>query len=256
MVAPEHFKGLEDSLEKLILADNSLAYLPPDAFTGLPHLDTLDLTGNHLREIDPSVFREGMGRLAHLIFADNELHSVPYQALAPLTSLKTLDLSYNRIQRVEPVESSEALNFKMHLDVLKLDYNEIKILIPAAFQNFEVVNVTYLDGNTLSAVQDSAFRQAKIRELYMRRCGLSQIFPEAFDGLEDSLEVLDLSGNNLTSLPNAVFHRLNLVSSLSLSDNPLSGIEVRDVLNGLQFTLRYLDLRGTAVPSSVQDLRW
>lgn len=153
LVAAEHFKGLEDSLEKLILADNSLIHLPPDAFAGLPHLDTLDLTGNHLREIDPSVFREGMGRLAHLILADNELTKIPYQALASLSALRNLDLSYNQIEQVEPMDVSQALNFKMQLNVLKLDYNEIRILIPAAFQNFDVVNITYLDGNILTAVQ-------------------------------------------------------------------------------------------------------
>lgn len=152
-MAGEHFKGLEDSLEKLILADNSLLYLPPDAFAGLPHLDSIDLTGNHLRDIDPSVFREGMGRLVHLILADNELKRIPYQALAPLTALRTLDLSYNQIERVEPTDVTQALNFKMRLNVLKLDYNEIGILIPAAFQNFDVVNITYLDGNILTAVQ-------------------------------------------------------------------------------------------------------
>lgn len=90
----------------------------------------------------------------------------------------------------------------------------------------------------------------------MRRCGLTQIYPEAFDGLEDSLEILDLSGNNLTTLPNTVFHRLNLVSHLSLRDNPLSDISVKDVLNGLQFTLRSLDIRETVISSSIQDMRW
>lgn len=152
-ITPENFKGLEDSLQKLILADNSLLYIPRDAFTGLSHLNTIDLSGNHLREIDPSVFREGMGRLENLILADNELMEIPYEALAPLTALKVLDLRYNQIERVEPKEASQVLNFKINLNLLQLDYNEINILTPAAFQNFAVVNITYLDGNILAAVQ-------------------------------------------------------------------------------------------------------
>lgn len=90
----------------------------------------------------------------------------------------------------------------------------------------------------------------------MRRCGLTQLYPEAFDGLEDSLEILDLSGNNLTTLPSSVFHRLNLAADLSLRDNPLTDLNVREVFNGLQYTLRELDLRRTSIPSSIQDLRW
>lgn len=90
----------------------------------------------------------------------------------------------------------------------------------------------------------------------MRRCGLTQLYPEAFDGLEDSLEILDLSGNNLTTLPDTVFHRLNLVSDLSLRDNPLSELNIKEVFNGLQYTLRELDLRRTSNPASLQELRW
>lgn len=90
----------------------------------------------------------------------------------------------------------------------------------------------------------------------MRRCGLIQIYPESFDGLEDSLEILDLSGNNLTTLPNTVFHRLNLVTHLSLRDNPIADLNIKDLLNGLQYSLRSLDLRRTYKIFSIPELRW
>jgi hypothetical protein len=44
------------------MSDNSLTHLPTDSFSGLPMVETIDLEGNNLKEIDPSVFRDGMGK--------------------------------------------------------------------------------------------------------------------------------------------------------------------------------------------------
>lgn len=54
-ISPENWRGLESSLEVLILAENSITQIPIDAFGGLPMLDTIDLRGNNLRDIDPTV---------------------------------------------------------------------------------------------------------------------------------------------------------------------------------------------------------
>lgn len=139
-----------------MLADNSITHLTADAFMGLPHLVTINLKGNNLRQIDPNVFRDGMDKLANLILADNQLSSIPYQALAPLKALRTVDLSYNLIKQVQPeteMSGLELLSEKLHLDILMLDYNQIKNLVSGSFQNFAVVNKTYLDGNQLSSIK-------------------------------------------------------------------------------------------------------
>lgn len=155
-VSPEDWRGLENSLEILILADNSITVLPSESFTGLPYLETIDLRGNDLREIDPSIFRDGMGKLQHLILADNQLSVIPYQALQPLRVLKTLDLSYNRINKMAPPTEpgvTISLNFQLNLDTLRLEYNQLKFLESVSFQYFNVLNHTYLDGNPLSRIE-------------------------------------------------------------------------------------------------------
>lgn len=247
-IYPDSWKGLEHSMETLILAENSIAYLAPDAFTGLPYLDKIDLHGNNLRDIDPSVFREGMNKLAHVILADNLLSSIPYLALSPLTMLKTLDLSYNRITRMFPTMESGAINIqidvRMSLDKLNLAYNQLSVLESSSFQYFNSINVTYLDGNPLSTIEDDAFRQAKIKELYIRACGLSVITPTAFNGLEGSLQVLDLSGNNLTFLHNDFLDNFFMLQSFSLGDNLLTSFESNELPNGWQTNLISLDLSG------------
>ncbi|XP_030758115.1 chaoptin [Sitophilus oryzae] len=258
-ISPENWRGLESSLEVLILSENAINHIPIDAFSGLPMLDTIDLRGNHLREIDPSVFRDGMGKLSHLLLGDNQLSAIPYQALQPLRTLKTLDLSYNRINKMSPSTEPGVninLNFQLNLDTFRLDYNQLRVLEPASFQYFNIVNKTYLDGNPLSAVENDAFRQAKIRELFLRSCGLTNISPAAFAGLENFLEVLDLSGNNISLLPNELFQRFQYIRTLFLRDNIITKLSPSEAFNSFQYTLYNLDLSGSQnMPINIQDLR-
>lgn len=223
------------------------------------------------------MFRDGMDKLANLLLSDNQLSVIPYQALAPLKHLKNLDLSFNVITKISPnisEEGSQPLNFKMNLDLLKLDYNLISVLESDSYQNFDVLNTTVLDGNQISYIevcrcvsrlllhskiflQEGAFRTAKLKEIYLRNCGLTQIAPEAFDGVENYLEVLDLSGNDIRSLMDGYFAKFQALRVLSLQENMLNKLNPKEVLvNGLQFTLQSLDLSGTSnAPATLQELR-
>lgn len=124
--------------------------------------------------------------------------------LSPLRNLRVLDLSYNTIHSILP-DSSVFLEPnslpKLTLDYIHLGFNRIENIPTASFVHFDVLNVTYLDGNPIHYLGDEAFRAARIRELYIRRCGLSFITPTSFDGIGNTLQILDLSGNNLTDIP-------------------------------------------------------
>lgn len=63
----------------------------------------------------------------------------------------------------------------------------------------------------LFTLQDDAFKPARIREIYMRYCGLTNISPVAFDSLVNSLQILDLSGNNLTKLHHKLFNNFDVL---------------------------------------------
>lgn len=127
------------------------------------------------------------------------LTQFPYAALSALRNLRHLDLSHNVISSVH-TENDTAPSSKLTLDTLHLEFNRIEEIPTASFSFFDVVNITYLDGNPLKELGEGAFESARIRELYMRYCGLSVISPASFDGLGKTLQVLDISGNNLTAL--------------------------------------------------------
>lgn len=90
----------------------------------------------------------------------------------------------------------------------------------------------------------------------MRSCGLTGISPAAFSGLENYLEYLDLSGNNISLLPPDVFHHFASLRAISLRDNIITRLKPMETFNGFQFTLYKLDLSGSQnVAVNIQDLR-
>lgn len=222
---------------------------------------------------------------AQLLLADNILTEIPYIPIAPLKQLRYLDLSHNLIAHlIEPPyipadsgdhQSNNSLLDAPHpqspsakaqqnqppvhltLDVLHLDYNRVKQLPTNAFQNFDEVNVTYLDGNPLVLIADEAFRPTKIRELYIRYCSLSYVSPLAFEGLGATLQILDMSGNNISNLSENTFHNFDVFRSLNLRNNRLLAPLVHsEMFNDFQFTLLKLDLSGEGnEATNLQDLR-
>ncbi|EZA58102.1 Chaoptin [Ooceraea biroi] len=256
-VAPENWRGLENSLQTLRLGRNAIEKLPADAFVGLTYLEVLDLRENSLKEIDSSVFRDGMAHLTHLYLNDNQLTYVPYAQLSLLKRMKVLDLSYNRISRMlQALQEPEIRSIQMSLDVLQLDHNQIESLAPGDFEHFFKVNRTYLSGNPLTIIEEGAFRNSRIRELYLDDCDLLEIDSANLAGLESSLELLDVSGNNLTTLPHRLFQEFDFLRTLIFRENRIDTFSPTEVFNGFQYSLYHLDLSGKQNGIiSLQDLR-
>lgn len=257
VIERDSFRGLQSALENLILADNSITQIPIDAFHGLPNLNTLDLSSNNLHEITPDVFREQMNSLVKLNFADNLLKEIPYIPLAMLKSLRHLDLSSNRITGFQIESEVQPMNIKLALEQLHLEHNEINVIQPAAFQYFLTVNRTFLDFNPIHIVSDNAFQPARIRELYIRHCRLDFIEPSAFAGLESSLQVLDISGNNITTLPEKLFTSFDFLGHVNVKDNKISSIFPKTGAHvAFQSDLYQLDVSGDRNgPTNLQDVK-
>lgn len=252
----DSFRGLQDSLQYLNLADNSIRILPMDTFHGLPKLISLDLSSNNLHEISPDVFREQMDVLERINFADNLLEEIPYVPLAVLRKLKYLDLSSNRIDdfKILSAENQRAFTNKLSLDELHLEHNELQSIKTASFQYFLTSNKTFLDFNPIHTLSDSAFQSARIRELYMRHCKLDFIDPTAFSGLESSLQILDMSGNNITALSENLLRSFDFLGMLNLKDNKMRSFlpKTGAILSDMQ----RLDISGSRNdPIDLQELR-
>lgn len=67
--------------------------------------------------------------------------------------------------------------------------------------------------------KQGAFKHSKIRELYLTDCQIYEFESSDFMGLESSLELIDLSGNNFTELPDQAFQAYDFLRTLIFTEN-------------------------------------
>uniref|UniRef100_A0A8C8ST71 Uncharacterized protein n=1 Tax=Pelusios castaneus TaxID=367368 RepID=A0A8C8ST71_9SAUR len=216
MLGPFIFSGLPQ-LHTLRLASNQIHEIRGEAFAGLRHLRTLDLSNNLLGEL----YTEGLSTLQTLDLQDNALSRIPP---GRLPALEHLLLGQNRIKNAWGIRKlSRNLTFidlsSNRMQDLRGLWNELMDIPALQFLN--------LSNNLLSVCserQDGAMpRQSQLRELDLSQNSLNIVWNaggcvDVFHHL-DRLIALNLSRNNLQTLPEGLFQGLVSLQLLDLSGN-------------------------------------
>lgn len=85
---------------------------------------------------------------------------------------------------------------------------------------------------------------------------MATISPLAFGGLENTLHILDLSGNNITNLPEKLLTSFDFLKTFNLKDNKMKSFVPNEMFNGFHYTLHQLDLSGdNNGVTNLQDIR-
>ncbi|XP_013369852.1 PREDICTED: leucine-rich repeat-containing protein 40 isoform X2 [Chinchilla lanigera] len=199
---PEGFEQLS-SLEDLDLSNNRLTAVP-GSFSSLPNLMRLNLSSNQLKSLPAEISR--MKKLKHLDCNSNLLETVPPE-LAGMESLELLYLRRNKLRFLPEFPSCRLLK------ELHVGENQIEMLGAEHLKHLNSILVLDLRDNKLKSVPDEIT-------------------------LLQSLERLDLSNNDISSLPYSLGN-LHL-KFLALEGNPLRTIR-REIINkGTQEVLKYL----------------
>ncbi|XP_024100516.1 leucine-rich repeat-containing protein 40 isoform X1 [Pongo abelii] len=195
----EQFSNLED----LDLSNNRLTTVPA-SFSSLSSLVRLNLSSNELKSLPAEINR--MKRLKHLDCNSNLLETIPPE-LAGMESLELLYLRRNKLRFLPEFPSCSLLK------ELHVGENQIEMLEAEHLKHLNSILVLDLRDNKLKSVPDEII-------------------------LLQSLERLDLSNNDISSLPYSLGN-LHL-KFLALEGNPLRTIR-REIINkGTQEVLKYL----------------
>lgn len=181
-----------DTLQRLLLTDNSLVAVPGDVFSRLRNLRTLALDRNRVAHVGRQAFL-GL-ELDNLTLAHNLLEVVDRDMLDGTRRVSALDLSHNRIHTVK---TGAFDSFRESVYVLNLAGNRLGALDRGMFRGMRNLQSLNLSSNAIWSVLDGSFRE------------LTQ------------LADLDLAGNELQWLSAGLLGGPVALRRLSVLDNPL-----------------------------------
>ncbi|XP_063046023.1 leucine-rich repeat-containing G-protein coupled receptor 4 [Engraulis encrasicolus] len=236
--------GLSAFTYYLDISMNNITELPANVFRNLPYLEELRLAGNDLAFIHPEAL-SGLHQLKVLMLQNNQLRTVPSAALRNLQSLQSLRLDANHITAV-PEDSFEGLQQLRHLwlddnsltevpigplrhqgnlQALTLALNRINHIPDHAFANLTSLVVLHLHNNRIQEIGKNCFTGLDNLETLDLNFNSLHSFPEAIQRLP-KLKELGFHSNNIAVIPEGAFHKNPLLRAIHLYDNPLSYVGV------------------------------
>ncbi|XP_021569577.1 leucine-rich repeat-containing protein 40 isoform X4 [Carlito syrichta] len=222
---PEEITNLRN-LKFLYLQHNELACIS-EGFEQLANLEDLDLSNNRLTTV-PASFSSLSG-LVRLNLSSNQLKSLPTE-ISKMKRLKHLDCNANLLETIPP-----ELTGMESLELLYLRRNKLHFL--PEFSSCRLLKELHLGENQIEMLgAEHLTHLNSILVLDLRDNKLKSVPDEIV--LLQSLERLDLSNNDISSLPYSLG---NLpLKFLALEGNPLRTIR-REIINkGTQEVLKYL----------------
>ncbi|CAD5125318.1 unnamed protein product [Dimorphilus gyrociliatus] len=245
-------KDLEETFQ-MLPADNNLEWLGLNdlkncstfsnrVFKRLRNLKSLEASNSRLLAIEPQVF-ESIQNLEELILSNNRLSMIKGIEYLKNRKLNKLDLKGNRISDISHILST-------NIKYLDISFNRIRY-IPANWMTDSKSVIEFnLNNNKLKTIDGKALRRSKITFLNISSNKLKSInsFGAAsiqhidassnkiksvsnslWRDLNDHLQLLNLSHNNIFKVPVAPGVNLHRLQRIDLSYNPLG-----DSLNSFQ----------------------
>ncbi|XP_028424336.1 slit homolog 3 protein [Perca flavescens] len=188
-VRTRSFVGLW-SLKILLMSNNSIQTLQPQALSSLRFLERLDLSFNRLRWL-PQGFSQSLPSLQELRLDHNLLQHLDSTSLGDFENLRKLDLGYNHIRAIDV----RAFSSLYRLSLLNLEANRLNVLKDGLLSRQRRLEVLLLSHNNISLIENEAL--APLR----------------------SLTLLGLKGNRLEHIRFKTVLKLQTTTHLQLSSN-------------------------------------
>lgn len=228
------------SLEYLSLAENSITEISWRTFQGSPRLIEVDLHSNMIMEIEEGAFEV----LSHLSTLNLSMNSLTCIAGFSLKQLQVLDLSRNSIETFHSTESKEEFN------LVWLDLSENKLLrFPLLPQENKLAYLN-LSKNIMQFMVDSPNDDLDYDWLDVP-FDLQALSPQSNESSPSlsRLLYLDLSYNEIKSLPPKFFASMTALQFLNLSKNCLQTFSASSEL----ISLVILDLSSNSLQNLELD---
>ncbi|PHT39229.1 hypothetical protein CQW23_22802 [Capsicum baccatum] len=209
-----------------------------------PHLNTLDLSNNQFTGQIP-VSLQKLNVLSFLSLSNNLINGDFPQWLSNMSSLEYLDFSGNSLEGTLP----DSIGDLKMLKYLSLSGNKLSGNIPKSVMYCTSLSTIRLKDNALTGSIPEGLFSIGFEEADFSRNELTGSIPPGSGKLFESLQVLDLSGNNLTGNIPAEVGLFSKLRYLNLSWNNFQSGLPPEV--GYFQNLTVLDVRHSALVGSI-----
>ncbi|PZC73239.1 insulin-like growth factor-binding protein complex acid labile subunit [Helicoverpa zea] len=151
--------------------------------------------------------------------------------------MRRLQIANNRLTRVDK-DAFKGLEYLIDVD---LSGNNISYVDPEAFLDARGLLNVELQDNPLTSVEGPFLASSTLQYLDISYCNLSSINTQFFDNIT-TLTTVDLSGNPLKTLEAGMFDVLTSLETLKLNDCKLTSISENTFASAIN--IKYLELSG------------
>ncbi|XP_010225481.1 PREDICTED: leucine-rich repeat-containing protein 32 [Tinamus guttatus] len=230
----EYFIKQAPALQYLSLADNSIIMISQNMFQGSPNLLEIDLQRNIIMEIEEGAFET----LVNLSKLNLSMNSITCISDFNLRQLEVLDLSRNSIESFHTTKSEDEYSLR------SLDLSENKLHTFPVIPQVNKLVILNLSKNLIQLTAESPHNKMD----YMEKDWVDASFhflDQKQSRNKSSLYLsqliyLDLSYNQIKSIPNEFFESMLSLHTLNLSKNCLQAFTV--AYDSTLISLTILDL--------------
>ncbi|KAG7253429.1 hypothetical protein CRUP_020877 [Coryphaenoides rupestris] len=242
------FKKNLQNLQVLELFNNQLTVLDHGEFEALKSLKKLSLHGNKLKTLKSGTFH-GLSSLTNLILAYNELKitQITYNVFCDLKALKILNLMNNQIKSrsEKPIPPPFTELSQLNKLLISGQRSRYKFRLPQNFlEGLTNLSVLNMEDATLRLLHPHTFNYTpNLNVLYLSSNDFTDIPDSLFSSIK-KLKRLDISQTNLRSLDFLLHANLTELESLQVKKNAFTVIR-KQVMQSLP-ALIYLEMQGNS----------
>jgi len=236
-------EGLVDlDLSKLNLKSGACLKLTRCFFAGLVSLESVDLEGNFISEMDPATFHN-LPKLRKVNLKWNRLKILPACMFADSPMIQVVYLEKNNVEFIDP----NAFNSCNELILVEISHNEIGRIQAGTFKDLPALttlNLTSNRGEPMDLDVGAFENLPNLEHLYLNDNMIRELKNGVFRGLTN-LILLDLSNNRIQKLNPEIFSDLESLQFINLDDNELSAPDV-GLFKGLE-NLQNISMNGNGL---------
>uniref|UniRef100_A0A8C2VMP6 Leucine rich repeats and immunoglobulin like domains 3 n=2 Tax=Chinchilla lanigera TaxID=34839 RepID=A0A8C2VMP6_CHILA len=148
----------------------------------------------------------------------NRLSFIKASSLSHLQSLREVKLNNNELEAIPNLGSVSA-----NITLLSLAGNRIAEILPEHLKQFQSLETLDLSGNNISELK-TAFPPLQLKYLYINSNRVTSMEPGCFDNLANTLLVLKLNRNRISTIPPKMF-KLSQLQHLELNRNKIRNVD-------------------------------